>query len=343
MDKRRTDFGRFHAAVSRRGMPDRVPLAEVGVDIEVMESFLGTPIADLKTYVSFWEKAGYDYVLLQVRGQPLPDAVQIKITEGQLRWTRHTGSAPTFGLSTISNEASFEAYPWIGSQDVYYQDVDSIRQFLPESMKLVVSHGPIFQSVFRMMGLESMSVAAVENPALIEAIADKVGQLSVSIIRNLAQRDWVGGIWFGDDMAYTHGLFVSPDFLRRYVFPFYRQMGDLCRQYEKLFILHSDGDLTQVFEDLIGCGYQAVHPNEPSSVDILELKRRWGDRLAFIGNIDMDLLVRGTPEQIIDATKYLIDNVAPGGGFALGSGNSIANYIPLENYKAMLETAAEYG
>jgi len=68
-------------------------------------------------------------------------------------------------------------------------------------MKLVVNHGPIFQFLFRMMGAEAMSYAMVENPDLLRAVADKVGELSVQIVESIVQRDWVGGIWYGDDMA----------------------------------------------------------------------------------------------------------------------------------------------
>lgn len=84
MNKAKADFGRFQAAVTRERLPDRVPNAEVGIDIEVMEAFVGRPIRDIKTYTSFWEKAGYDYALLQVRGQPIHDSTQIKLAEGVL-------------------------------------------------------------------------------------------------------------------------------------------------------------------------------------------------------------------------------------------------------------------
>ena len=209
--------------------------------------------------------------------------------------------------------------------------------------KLIVNHGPQFQSLFRIMGIDALSIASVENPALLARIADKVGELSVRIVESLLQREWTGGIWYGDDMGYTGGLIVSPALLRQYVFPYFERMGNLCRQYGKLFILHSDGRLLQVFEDLIQCGFQAIHPNEPSSVDIVELKQRWGDRLAFLGNVDVDLLTRGTPEQVAQATRWLLENVAPGGGFALGSGNSITKHMPPENYRAMLDTVRDCG
>lgn len=337
------DFQRFRTAVTRECLPDRIPLAEVAVDIEVIETFLGRSIDGIKSYVSFWEKAGYDYVLLQVRGQPIADSFQVKIAEGQLLLHGQDASVSTFSSAKIKDEGTFEAYPWIGPEDVYYKDVDLTRDYLPDGMRLVVNHGPIFQSLFRMMGIETLSIAMVENPALIRAIADKVGELSINIVENLLQREWVGGIWYGDDMAYTEGLLVSPAFLREYVFPFLKRIGNLCKQYDKLLILHSDGKLTEVLEDIIACGVHGTHPNEPTSVDMAEMKKEWGDRLSLLGGIDLDLLSRGTVEQVIEATKALIYTVGPGGGVALGSSNSVAKYVSLANYKAMLDTILQFG
>jgi len=336
-----SDFSRFEAAISRDRLPDRLPIAEVEVDFEIMEAYLGKPITDLATYVNFWQQAGYDYALLSVRGQWLSDSFQIKIPE-VVSHPDDVHTASTFA-SLLDNEEAFEAYPWIELKDVFFRDVDLIEQYLPDGMKLVVSIGPIFSGIWRCMGLEGFSFACIENPELVRAVTDKTGGLLVSIIENLVQRDYVGAIWFGDDIAYTESLMVSPELLREYIFPYYRQIGQAVRGSGKLFLYHSDGDLTQVFDELLSFGIQAIHPNEPTSVDIVEVKQRWGNQVALVGNLDVDLLARGTAQQVSDATRHLIDHVAPGGGYALGSGNSITSYVPLENYKAMLDTVRRYG
>ena len=341
MDKWKPDFSRLRAAITRESLPDRICTAEVGIDIEMMAEFLGEPIADIKTYASFWEKAGYDYALLQVRGQPLYDASQVKIAEGVLGTYLAEPSSTMQGL--VTDEKSFDAYPWIGTNDIYYNDVDAIKDLLGDGMEVIVNHGPLYSAIHRTMGIETMSIAMVENPDLLRSVADKIGKLCVKIVESLVQRDWVGGIWLGDDMAYTTGLMVPPDFLRTYVFDYYRQIGKLCQEYGKLFMFHSDGQLAEVLEDLIEAGVQSTHPNEPTSVDIVELKKQWGNRLTFCGNIDMGLLVEGQPEDIDKAVQELIEQLGPGGGFVLSSGNSIAKYIPLANYRAMLNALRKYG
>ncbi len=338
----RPDFRRFRAAITRESLPDRVPTAELAIDMEVIAAFMGQPI-DLPTYASFWAQAGYDYVMLQVRGQPLADSHQVKIAEGQLDLHGAEASVSTFGSGLIQDEQTFETYSWISHADVYYRDVDLIRDHLPDGMKLVVNCGPIFQFFFRAMGLDALSIAIVENPGLLQAIADKVGPFQVAIAESLLQREWVGGIWYGDDMAYTTSLLVAPSFLRSYLFPYVRQIGRLCEAHDKLFIFHSDGKLAEVLPDLIECGVHGIHPNEPTSVDMSEMKQQWGDHVSLLGGVDVDLLTRRTPAEIVDVTKTLIERAGPGGGVAIGSGNSVAKYVPLANYKAMLEAVREFG
>ncbi len=336
------DFSRFRAAVSRDRLPDRIPSAEGWIDVEIIAAFMDRPI-DLPTYASFFVEAGYDYVLLQVRGQPIADSFQVKIAEGQLDLHGPEASVGTFTKSAINDAKSFDSYPWIGPQDVYYRDVDGVRDHLPDGMKVVVNCGPIFQFFFRAMGLESLSTASVEAPDLLQAIAEKVGPLCVNTVEALAQREWVGGIWYGDDLAYTTGLLVSPDFLRTYLFPYVRQIGRICRQYDKLLLFHSDGKLDAVMDDLIDAGVQGVHPNEPTSVDMAQMKQRWGDRLSMLGGIDMALLATATPGDITTAVHSLIESAGAGGGIAIGSGNSVAKFIPLANYRAMLDAVQQYG
>ena len=342
------DFERLKATIMRRCQPKRVPMAELQIDPEIMEAKLGWPVENLADYVSFWETAGYDYSLLFVRGQPLPDHFyQVKVggTYKNLAYDRH--SAATSGSLDVSggvkDEQSFEQYPWIGPEEVYYEEVDAIRELLPNGMKLIVNQGPLFSGIWRVMGMEAFSIACVENPALIEAIADKIGELCVNIAESCMQREWVGAYWLGDDIAYTTGLMASPNFLRKYVFPYYKRIGEICRRYDKPFIWHSDGDHSSVLEDIIDCGVNAVHPVEPSSVDAVELKRQYGDRVTFISGMDVDVMSRSTPEEVAEITRRLLEAISPGGGFLAGGGNSIPKYVPVENYNAFIAAVLRFG
>jgi uroporphyrinogen decarboxylase len=136
---------------------------------------------------------------------------------------------------------------------------------------------------------------------------------------------------------------VSPPVLRRFFFPWLRKIGQLARRSRKPLIYHSDGVLDEVLEEIIDCGVDAIHPIEPKAMDLSVVKHRYGDRLCLIGHVDVDLLARGSVEEVRSRVKHNIEVAAYNGGYCVGSGNSIPDYVPFENYVAMLEAAREYG
>jgi len=100
----------------------------------------------------------------------------------------------------------------------------------------------------------------------------------------------------------------------------------------------------EVLPDVVECGFAAIQPVEPKAMDIVEVKRRYGKHLCLIGNIDLGgSLVRGTPEQVEAEVRQRIRELAPGGGYMVGSSNSITNYVPLDNFRAMIEATFKWG
>ena len=84
-------------------------------------------------------------------------------------------------------------------------------------------------------------------------------------------------------------------------------------------------------------GIDAKHSFEDVIVPVEEFKKRWGDRVAVLGGVDVDLLSRGSADEVRLRTETVIE-LCGGVGYACGSGNSVTNYVPTENYLAMVET-----
>ncbi len=341
--KRSPDFQRFLTAI-RGGTPDRVPPAEIHVDTEIKELFLGRPIATLRDDVDFWASAGYDYIFLSTKGQPISDSVSTETSAEIPGGGAHEHRWAVSGQGTVSDWQEFDKFPWVAAAEVDYSSVDGLRGLLPDGMLAVANQGPLYSGVWRLMGLEAFSYALVDDPALVEAIYEQVGELCVKITETNAQKEWVGAIGLGDDIAYDKTLLTSPTVFRHYALPYYKRIGEISRKYNKPLIYHSDGNILPVIEDLIEeVGVAALHPMEPKAIDIRHVKRAYGRRVALIGNVDVDLLSRGTPEMVAEQTKLLLRDVAPAGGYLLGSSNSIPYYVPLQNYRAMLETLKQFG
>jgi len=195
---------------------------------------------------------------------------------------------------------------------------------------------------WEMMGFETFSINLFENPELVEMLNNKVGELVYSMFENMAPHPNVDALWYSDDIAYTNGLLVSPMVLDQFFFPWLKKIGDLAKKHNKPLIYHTDGILYDVFDKIIDCGVDAIHPIEPKAMEIAEVKERYGDKLCVIGNIDVDLLARGTVEEVKNQIKINVEKVGMNGGYCIGSGNSIPEYVKYENYIAMLEMVKEY-
>jgi uroporphyrinogen decarboxylase len=196
------------------------------------------------------------------------------------------------------------------------------------------------------MGYEHFCLSLADDPELIAEVSAQVGQIQCQVLRRLVKMPEVYGVWYGDDLAYTEGLMVSPKVLHKYFFPWIEELAAIAHGAGMPFIMHSDGNLLKVLDDLISLGVEAIHPVEPKAMDIYDLKRRYAGKLALFGNVDMGYtLVAGTgrPEDVRAEVRKQIRELAPGGGYGLATGSGITRYVPLENFLALREALLEYG
>lgn len=340
------DFERLRKTLMLEGEADRVPLVELGVDVSIMSHVIGRPYKTTKDRIDFFTQAGYDYVKLS----PIVDMNPAKIQPREGKRARsEAGSgadrdwAPE-GQGMITSWEEFERYVFPKPEDISYQMFEEAAGQLPKGLGVIAQYGDIFTLTWELMGFEVFSYALVDNAELVDALWNKIGNLIYGMFERMVEYDFVGALWYSDDIAYQTGLLVSPAVLRKYHFPWLKKIGALAKARGIPFLYHTDGILWNVMEDILDCGVNALHPIEPQAMDIREVKKRYGDRLCVIGNLDLSgPLTRGTPQEVEQEVKRLLREVAPGGGYCLGSGNSVPDYVPVENYLAMIEATHRYG
>lgn len=327
------------------GQPDRVPLMELGIDPEIMAVFIGKPIESVRDMVDFYLKAGYDYVRLTTPIDMNPANTEpkegIRVTQASDYDKARNWSAESAGV--ITSVEDFKSYEWPEICDEHFKDFEEIQRYLPDGMKIIGQYGDIFTWAWSMLGFETFSFALVENPELVRLMHEKIGNIVYSLLERMVTFDNIGGLFYSDDIAYYSGLMCAPAVFREYLFPWMRKIADLCKANDIPFIYHTDGNIWEVMDDLIELGVNALQPIEPKALDIRKVKQSYGDKLCLIGNIDVDILSRGTPQQIRDIIRGLIRDVGVGGGYCVGSGNTVPNYVPVENFRAMIEATIEFG
>ena len=352
------DFNNLQKALLCQGEPARVPPLEYHVDGSIKARFLGRPVETIEDEAEFCLSAGYDFVPVALgMRRTLVELASRREADGQsghMKALRANYSANRPEPSTrlwaeqraglITDRASFDNFDWPDPDQYNFRDVARLGEILPPQAKVIPLVGYIFAGSWMLMGFQRFCFDLAEGGGLAERVVREIGRIHHRVVENLLQYDCVGAVCMPDDLAYTTSLMVGPDFLRREVFPWHKRIGDLVRAKGLPYLFHSDGRYLPVIDDLIECGYNAIHPCEPASMEMVALKRQYGGRLCLCGNINLDsTLTLGTPAEVEEEVKLRIRTVAPGGGYCCGSSNSVTEYVPFENYLAMLEATKKYG
>ena len=337
------DFNRVIAAFNHKE-PDRVPLGDFWADKEAKEAFLEKPINDIKTEVEFWYKAGFDFV-------PLPAGlIEPAQSIGKTTFSKDEQKKDAVrqwadekqGL--ITTNADLEKYDWPSPNEYSLEKYYEAQKSLPKGMKLCIIMGKIYTPAWMLMGAECFYLSIRKKSPLVEKLLQRIGSIQFAIYEKILKNVDIGGVFSSDDIAHNAGLFVSPEFLRKNVFPWYKKIGDICREKNIFYVCHSDGKMTDILDELLELGFNGFHPIQPNVMDIRGLKEKYRKRLCLLGNVDLEFpLSTGTPDDVREHVKKLIKDVAPGGGFLLSSSNSITSFVPTENFKAMIEAVFEFG
>ncbi|MDP7161950.1 MAG: uroporphyrinogen decarboxylase family protein [Phycisphaerae bacterium] len=275
--------------------------------------------------------AGYDYSVLYGSDFKFPAG------EIQLKATRSWNEG-----AVITDRKSFEKYNWPDPDDFDYGILDALADEMPGGMKLI-AYGPggVLENILQLVGFENLCMMLVDDPDLASEIFDAIGARLVRHYEICVQHDTVGAVIGNDDWGFKTQTMLSPADMRRYVIPWHKKIVQVAHAAGKPAILHSCGNLAAVMDDVIDIGYDAKHSYEDTIQPVEDAYEQYHDRIAILGGIDLDFVVRSEPQQVYKRAKTLLQQTADRGGYALGTGNSVPEYAPHENYLAMIAAATE--
>jgi uroporphyrinogen decarboxylase len=349
----RPDVAGLMHCLSGEDIPARPPTIEYMIDLPIVRviatALLGrewvAPGGDRAAQAAYWDNViavwyhmGYSAMMLELplpfRKPELASEDTAPQTDGSRLW-----SDEQRGL--ISSWADFEAYVWPKVEDFDFFPFEYVARHLPDGMGLMPSHaGGVFEWVTWIMSYAGLSYALYDDLSLVQAVVEQVGRLQQQFFAHLLDIDNVVVLWPGDDMGFRSGTLVGPNILREYFLPWHRACAAMAHDKELALLFHSCGKLDSIMEDLIDqVGIDAKHSFEDVIMPAAEYQRRYGARVATLGGVDMHVLASAEPDVLRRYVRELIDTCAPAGRFAVGAGNSVANYVPLENYLTMIDEA----
>lgn len=325
--------------VLNRSRPDRPTLFEFYLNARLSEKIVNDDSLSgswhygvfNKIMVRSFEKGGYDYVTCLGSDFKFPILGEEK-----------TGSRGDFSaFKPLQNNDDFKAFPWPDPDSFDDSRLEDRNKLLPEGMKIIVfAPESVYRSLVKLMGYEGLCIALYDNFGLVQRIADAVGERLLRYFKNAIKYEKVGAVIINEDWGFNTQTFLAPDIMRKIIFPWHKRMVRAIHDANKPAILHSCGNLEAIMNDIIDdIGYDAKHSFEDSILPVEKVYKKYGKRIAILGGMDMDFLTRSTPDDIKKRSSEMLHLTSSQGGYALGSGNSIPDDIPIENYFSMTSAA----
>jgi uroporphyrinogen decarboxylase len=345
-DFRRTPDYRRMVNVVRNRRPAQLPIYEHLINPGFMEQAAGVAFAPLaggddadlvqyfRHHCGFFRAMTYDTVSYEV-------CITEILPGGGALLGEHPGP--------IQTRADFERYPWDELPDRFWSVAErrfqALAEAMPPGMKGLggVGNG-VFEISEDLVGYEQLAYMSVDDPELYADLYRKIGDLMVAIWSRFLERytDLFAICRIGDDLGYKVSTLVAPRVIRRHIVPQYRRVIALVHGAGRPFLWHSCGNIFSVMEDMIDAGINAKHSNEDVIAPFDTWIERYGDRIGLLGGVDVDILCREDPDVIFERVVEMGRRFrAKAQGYALGSGNSIPDYVPVEGYLAMI-CAAQY-
>ncbi|MBT9150665.1 MAG: hypothetical protein DDT40_00840 [candidate division WS2 bacterium] len=246
----------------------------------------------------------------------------------------------------INSWEDFASYPWPSVEEIDLWPFEFLSNNLPKGMGFWASFSPgvLEIAMNELLGLENLSYFLYDDVELVKAVFDKAGELIYESYKKVIGLEKLAGFFQGDDMGFKTSTLISSDVLRKYILPWHKKFTQLAHEHDLLYLFHSCGNLEPIMEDLIeDVKIDGKHSFEDEIMPVGEFKRKYGNRIAVLGGVDVDKLCRLEEKELRRYVRDILDECMPGGGYALGSGNSVANYVPVDNFLIMLDEGLRWG
>ncbi|MGQ9455671.1 MAG: uroporphyrinogen decarboxylase family protein [Armatimonadota bacterium] len=334
-----TGLDRFLAALDREE-PDMVPIWELIINEPTLSALHGDV-----GYLEFCAREGLDGVTISENQQMSPGADGSQIDEWGIRW-----KTAGFGVyypsgGPIKSKDDLDSYePPDPNAPHRFDDLKSaVERFKGEKAIVFLTH-EAFEFSHYLRGLDNLLIDYMEDPTFVHELAAMVSDYKIELAETAIDLG-ADVIVSGDDYASRHGTIMSVGHWEEYSLPYLTRLVKAVHRKGVPFIKHTDGNIWGILDQMVETGIDAIDPLEPiARMDIGTVKKRYGERVCVVGNIDCtEILTHAPVEEVVEAVKETIAKASPGGGHILASSNSIHPGVKPENYKTMVETARQFG
>ena len=197
----------------------------------------------------------------------------------------------------------------------------------------------------RYLGSEKLLLAIATNPQWVKEMYATTAQLAIDMCELMIDKGFeFDGAFLCDDLGYRNALLFSPKCYQEQLLPADKLICDYFHSKDMPIILHSCGCVKELIPYFIEAGFSCLQPLEvKAGMDVRELKRKYGDKLSFMGGIDVRLMRADDPNLIEKEIKDKFSVAKKGGGYIYHSDHSIPNDVSFQQYKRVMELVRQYG
>jgi hypothetical protein len=222
--------------------------------------------------------------------------------------------------------------------------IDTVKKWRPDF--------PVYGSVIecsecltRLIGQQNAFLWMGMDPDRMGSAINRIGQFYLDLCKAEleAGKGLLDGFVIWGDVAYQKGLFFNPDYWRKYFKPWVRAMVEECKKHDLPVIYHGCGNVNMIFEDFIEIGIDAVNPLEvKAGMDAFELKKKYGNRIAYCGNADIQVW-ETNDKNLIKKDVLRTLRAASEGGLIFMSDHSVTRHVSGHSYDYIVKLVKEFG
>ena len=334
--------------------PDAVPLFDFLYEHRSFENILGKEVSSVtpEVVVEGHRALGLDMIC---SGAGAPEgwanrriAPNMEVDEWGIKYrlTSEFRALPWYLEGPIKTPEDLEEYEM---PDPYapgrLRNLETILKMVGDDMAVAIAFpigGPLTAAGF-LMGFDALFKNLILRPRFVEKLLGLQTWYCLEIGK-LCMDAGVEIIFINEDLGDVHGPFLAPKLFRERVLPYLAELTRTFKGRGAKVLLHCDGNVNMIMDDLVGMGIDGFHPMErKAQMGIAEIKRRYGDKICLIGNVDASILLPlGTHDEIAQQIKECLRAAAPGGGYIFASDHSIHPGIPGNRAKFLFKTAKKH-